>query len=55
MANGLTWYWEVVVDRAVLARGLADDRVQARAQALEAMADESVLAQASKVDDDALN
>lgn len=33
MQNGHGWYWEVMQDRDVLARGIADTHAQARADA----------------------
>jgi hypothetical protein len=37
LENGPSWYWEVVLDHAVLARGLADTRDDAYAQASSAI------------------
>jgi len=39
-ANGPAggWYWEVIADRNIIARGLAPTRVRARADALKAAA-----------------
>jgi hypothetical protein len=39
-ANGLVgdWYWEVISDRNIIARGVAATRVRARADALKAAA-----------------
>ena len=36
LENGDGWYWEVVAGQEVLARGVADTRVDAYAQAAEA-------------------
>ena len=38
LLNGSGWYWEILdSEHAVLERGIADDRVRARAQAFKAM------------------
>jgi hypothetical protein len=42
MQNGTGWYWEVVTyDQEVVARGIADTRSQARADASKAMPQET--------------
>jgi hypothetical protein len=36
------WYWEVISDRNIIARGLAPTRAQARAQAIKVAASHAV-------------